>query len=193
VYMEQYHSSVSRSAARITATLQYLTKLQSSRRVSLTTSDINLKPVCNSDQSQCTLNYDPDISIPYAPILSAAPLIDCDARSIQSASPTWTITNITYFDLSLSHCFDCIPQPSAGRAYIYLYISPIDFFMRCSPDGTDLGVRSATGSTEWHRCDTGYDLGNPPDTPPTWVKFDQFTWEVTLRQDWNCTGVDGDV
>jgi hypothetical protein len=166
-----------------------------SRRAHVTTDNFKVYPKCNSDRSSCTLAEDPNPWMYSDSLKSAAPLTDCAARSLPPAgNPTWNVYNITYFDMSHNVCLFCIPSPPGGAAFVDLYMSPIDFAMRCSPSGPDLRMSGGgSGSSTWYRCDTGGDLANPPDAPPTWILFDQMTWQVTLRQEWNCTAEDGQV
>jgi hypothetical protein len=62
--------------------------------------------------------------------------------------------------------------------------------MRCSGEGPTISFNSSKSDREdiWLRCDDDhveYFL-NPPETPPTYVKFDFETKHLWLKQQWNC-------
>lgn len=131
------------------------------------------------------MNQSVSIYVYSGPIYSAPPLTNCTAASLHN--PTWTVTNITYSSGPIDNFLNPQAPPDVGTAFVSLAMSDIDFTMRCSPSSRQLAL-DYTGP----RNDTWYDcLGDyldPPDTPPTWIKFNQFTFEVNLKQSWTCDG-----
>lgn len=164
-----------------------------SRRASVTTDYMKVYPDCNASRSRCILA--PIKGWVYSgQFISSPPLTDCAVRSLDPRYQTWSITNITYFSLNTVQCFWCIiPSGPSGNVFANLYIAPLDFSMRCSGASTELSQVASKGSESWFRCDRNGDIANAPETPPTWMRFDQFSWTVELRQEWNCTDGRGDV
>jgi hypothetical protein len=114
------------------------------------------------------------------------------ARSMDAVS--WTITHISYYSnaaIKLNIPF-LGPNPiiDNGDFFIYMNMSSIGFRMACTASSEKLMLRydGSMASDDWYDC--LWPGVNPPDTPPTWVRFNQYTFDVTLKQSWICDGED---
>jgi hypothetical protein len=133
---------------------------------------------CDDSGLICGSPYPLNMGVYYVPLFPPPPLTNCTAGVLAQNVP-FIVTNISYNSVQSSPI-----APVLGAAYVSLTLPLIDFTMRCLPSGDEMAWTWNGTSDTWYDC--GADFSNPTWMPPTWVKFNHTTFEVTVLQQFTC-------